>query len=223
MPARSSTPDPALSRLSSSPASRPSEQRSVRVMLSGGGRSEWRHLLLSPTTSSPCIARISCRCAGLTPRAGRVPAAQSVDARIEYLRRVSLFAECTDQELARIAAIARTVETPAGTVVTEIGKPGDAFFFIIDGLVSVETPAGAGDLLRPGSFFGEMSLLDGEPRSATVTATTELRLLVIDGPNFWRLLNETPDLVRSIFKVLTRRVRRLEQAARATAPRTNAP
>jgi CRP/FNR family cyclic AMP-dependent transcriptional regulator len=152
-----------------------------------------------------------------------VPAAQSVDARIEYLRRVSLFAECTDQELARVAAIARTVETPAGTVVTEIGKPGDAFFFIIDGLVSVETPAGAGDLLRPGSFFGEMSLLDGEPRSATVTATTELRLLVIDGPNFWRLLNETPDLVRSIFKVLTRRVRRLEQAARATAPRTNAP
>ena len=78
-------------------------------------------------------------------------------------------------------------------------------------------------MIPPGSFFGEMSLLDGEPRSATVTATTELRLLVIDRPNFWRLLNETPDLVRSIFKVLTRRVRRLEQAARATAPRTNAP
>ena len=67
-----------------------------------------------------------------------------------------------------------------------------------------------------------MSLLDGEPRSATVTATTDLRLLVIDGTHFWRLLNETPDLVRRIFKVLTRRVRRLEQAARATAQRTNA-
>ena len=107
-------------------------------MLSGGGRSKCRHLLLSPTTSSSCIARISCRCAGLlTPRPREVPAAQSVDARIEYLRRVSLFFPCTDQELARVAAIARTVEAPAGTVVTEIGKPGDAFFFIIDGLVSV--------------------------------------------------------------------------------------
>jgi CRP/FNR family transcriptional regulator, cyclic AMP receptor protein len=154
--------------------------------------------------------------------AGDVPAARSVDAKAEHLRRVPLFAECTDQEVARIAAIARTLETPAGTVVTEMGGPGDSFFFIIDGQVSVQTAAGVGDPLRPGDFFGEMSLLDGEPRSATVAATTDLRLLVIDGPHFWRLLNETPDLVRRIFKVLSRRVRRLEQAARATAQRTNA-
>src|SRR6185503_5347321 len=126
------------------------------------------------------------------------PAARSTDARIEHLRRVPLFAECTDEELGRIAAISRSLEVPAGTVVTEIGKPGDAFFFIVDGWVSVQTPAGAGDPLRPGDFFGEMSLLDGEPRSATVTATTDLRLLVIDGTHFWRLMNETPDLVRRI-------------------------
>ena len=152
---------------------------------------------------------------------GGAPAARSADARIEYLRRVPLFSECTDEELGRIAAIARSLEAPTGTVVTEIGKPGDAFFFIIDGWVSVQTPAGAGDPLRPGDFFGEMSLLDGEPRSATVTATTDLRLLVIDGTHFWRLMNETPDLVRRVLKVLTRRVRRLEQAARAAAPRTD--
>jgi len=143
-----------------------------------------------------------------------VPAARSLDARIEYLRRVSLFAECTDGELSRIAAISRTVEVPAGTIVTEIGKPGDSFAFIIDGRVSVETPAGMAPALGPGDFFGEMSLLDGEPRSATVTATTDLRLLVIEGTHFWRLLKETPDLVRSVLKVLSRRVRRLEQAAR---------
>ena len=141
------------------------------------------------------------------------PAVYAGDARMEQLRRVPLFADCTDEELTRIVAISRTVEMPVGTVVTEIGKPGDAFFFIVDGQVSVETPAGVGDPLRPGDFFGEMSLLDGEPRSARVTATTSLRLLVIDGANFWRLLHDTPDLVRRIFKVLTRRVRRLEQAA----------
>ena len=137
------------------------------------------------------------------------------DARIEHLRRVPLFAECTDEELRRIADIARVVEVPVGTVVTQIGTPGDSFFLIIDGRVSVQTPVGTGDTLTPGDFFGEMSLLDGEPRSAMVTAITDLRLLVVDRSHFWRLLNETPDLVRRILVVLSRRVRRLEQAGNA--------
>jgi CRP-like cAMP-binding protein len=149
------------------------------------------------------------------------PARRSGDARIDHLRRVSLFNDCTDEELRRIADISRTVEMPAGTVVTEVGTPGDSFFFIIDGRVSVQTPVGIGDPLRPGDFFGEMSLLDGDPRSATVTAVTDLRLLVVDRSHFWRLLNETPDLVRRILMVLSRRVRRLEQATYAMARRVN--
>jgi len=60
-----------------------------------------------------------------------------------------------------------------------------------------------------------MSLLDGDPRSATIIATTEVRLLVVDRAQFWRLLNETPDLVRRMLVVLSRRVRRLEQVANA--------
>jgi CRP-like cAMP-binding protein len=150
-----------------------------------------------------------------------VLAVRSSDARIDHLRRVPLFNDCTDEELRRIADISRTVETPAGTVVTQMGTPGDSFFFIIDGRVSVQTPVGVGDPLRPGDFFGEMSLLDGEPRSATVTAMTDLRLLVVDRSHFWRLLNETPDLVRRILMVLSRRVRRLEQAAYAMVRSVN--
>jgi hypothetical protein len=148
-------------------------------------------------------------------------AGRSRDARIDHLRRVPLFNDCTDEELRRIGDISKIVETPAGTVLTEMGRPGDTFFFIIDGQVSVQTPVGIGDPLRPGDFFGEMSLLDGEPRSATVTAVTDLRLLVVDRLSFWRLLSETPDLVRRILKVLSRRVRRLEQAAYAMVRRVN--
>ena len=148
-------------------------------------------------------------------------AVRSGDARIDHLRRVSLFNDCTDEELRRIADISKTVETPAGTVVTQMGTPGDSFFFIVDGRVSVQTPVGVGDPLRPGDFFGEMSLLDGEPRSATVTAMTDLRLLVVDRLHFWRLLGETPDLMRRILMVLSRRVRRLEQAAYGMAHRAN--
>src|SRR5262249_45916013 len=107
------------------------------------------------------------------------------------------------------------VEAPAETVVTEIGEPGDSFFVIIDGTVAVRTPVGAGSQLQPGDFFGEMSLLDGEPRSATIVAVTALRRPIVDPSHFWRLLDETPDLLRRILTILSRRVRRLEQTVNA--------
>jgi CRP-like cAMP-binding protein len=144
-----------------------------------------------------------------------VLSASSADARIDHLRRVQLFHDCTDDELNKIAGISSIEEWPAGKVLTEIGTPGDSFFVVIDGRVAVESQVGVADPLRPGDFFGEMSLLDGEPRSATVTATTDVRVLVVDRLHFWRLLNETPDLVRRMLVVLSRRVRRLEQAANA--------
>src|SRR6266849_3269193 len=75
--------------------------------------------------------------------------------------------------------------------------------------------------LRPGDFFGEMSLLDGEPRSATIVATTDLRLLIVDRSHFWRLLDETPDLIRRMLTILSRRVRRLEQTVHAILHGTN--
>ena len=88
-------------------------------------------------------------------------------------------------------------------MVTHIGEPGDSFFVIIDGTVTVRTPVGAGSQLHPGDFFGEMSLLDGEPRSATIVAATDLRLLIVDRAHFWRLMDETPDLIRRILTILS--------------------
>ena len=135
----------------------------------------------------------------------------SHDARIRHLERVPLFSGFDEDELRRVAELSRIAEAPAGTVVTQIGEPGDAFFIIIDGSVAVRTPVGAGNQLQPGDFFGEMSLLDGEPRSATIVATTDLRLLIVDRTQFWRLLDEAPDLVRRILTILSHRLRRLEQ------------
>ena len=141
--------------------------------------------------------------------------APSHDARIRHLQRVPLFSGFNEDELRRVAELSRIAEAAAGTVVTQIGEPGDSFFIIIDGAVAVRTPVGAGSQLQPGDFFGEMSLVDGEPRSATIVATTDLRLLVIDRFHFWRLLDEAPDLVRRILTILSRRVRRLEQTVHA--------
>src|SRR5262249_62375119 len=92
----------------------------------------------------------------------------SSDASIRHLQRVPLFSGFSDDDLRRVAELSRIVQAPAGTVVTEMGEPGDSFFVIIDGTVRVRTPVGPGSQLRPGDFFGEMSLLDGEPRSATI-------------------------------------------------------
>jgi CRP/FNR family cyclic AMP-dependent transcriptional regulator len=149
---------------------------------------------------------------------GTVP---SRDARIRHLQRVPLFSGFNEPELRRVVELAKIFEAPAATVVTQIGEPGDSFCIIIDGAVAVRTPVGAGSELHPGDFFGEMSLLDGEPRSATIVATTDLRLLSVDRAHFWQLLDETPDLVRGMLTILSRRVRRLEQTVHAILRGTN--
>jgi CRP-like cAMP-binding protein len=145
----------------------------------------------------------------------------SRDARIRHLQRVPLFSGFDEAELRRVADLTRIIEVPAGTSVIQIGDPGDSFFVIIDGTAAVRTPVGAGNELRPGDFFGEMSLLDGEPRSATIVAATDLRLLVVDRLHFWRLLDETSDLMRRILTILSRRVRHLEQTLNAIVRGSN--
>ena len=76
----------------------------------------------------------------------------------------------------------------------------------------MEIPPRKRSRLSPGDFFGEMSLLDGEPRSATVRAETDVRLLVIQRLNFQVVLREVPDLLHKILVTLTRRVRHLERS-----------
>jgi CRP-like cAMP-binding protein len=145
----------------------------------------------------------------------------SGDARIRHLQRVPLFSGFEEADLRRIVELSRIAEVAAGTTITQIGEPGDSFFVIIDGTVTTRTPIGTGGQMKPGDFFGEMSLLDGEPRSATVVATTDVRLLVVDRTHFWRLLEETPDLIRRILTILSRRVRRLEQSLHAAVRGAN--
>ena len=151
-------------------------------------------------------------------RAGKTP---SSDPRLGPLHRVPLFRGFDEDELRRVAELSRIIEVPAGTVITQIGQPGDSFFIIIDGTVVARTPIGSGSELRPGDFFGEMSLVDGEPRSATVVATTDLRLLIVDRAHFCRLLDEMPDLTRRILTTLSRRVRNLEQTMQTILRGTN--
>ena len=145
---------------------------------------------------------------------GPVPARfrMAQDSKMERLRQVPLLEDCTSRQLREIARIARVFEAPAGTVLTRVGEPGDEFFMILDGAAGVEVPTGRRSELRPGDFFGEMSLIDEGPRSATVTAETGIRLLAITRRHFTTLLREAPGLTLKILATLSRRVRELEQS-----------
>ena len=137
------------------------------------------------------------------------------DEKIRHLQKVDLFVDASRKQMKAVAAISRVVEVPAGTVLTRAGEPGEEFFFILDGAAMVEVTRRKRVRLMPGEFFGEMSLLDGEPRSATVRAETDMRLLLIQRRNFQTLLTEVPELTRSILIVLSRRLRDLERALNA--------
>ncbi len=134
------------------------------------------------------------------------------EANIE-LKDVPLFEGCSERQLRSIARIARVVDAPAGTVITRVGEPGNEFYLILDGTVSVDLSVAKPVSLRPGEFFGEMSLLDGDPRSATVVTDTPVRLLVINRENFSVLRREVPDFTQILLVTLSRRVRQSEQRA----------
>ena len=134
------------------------------------------------------------------------------DDKIDRLEAVPLFQACSQRQLRAVARIARAFDAAAGTVLTRTGEPGEEFFLIVDGTVRVKVSDKKQVQLRAGDFFGEMSLLDGEPRSATVVAETPLRLLVISRKNFATLLDKVPGLTKNLLVTLSRRVRQAEEA-----------
>ena len=134
----------------------------------------------------------------------------SQDDKIDRLEEVGLLAECSRRQLRAIARISEVIEVPEDTVLARSGAAGDEFFLILDGSARVEVSPRKRSRLKPGEYFGEMSLLDGGPRSASVSAETPLRLLVIKRRDFNTLLREAPELTQSLLATLSRRLRHAE-------------
>ena len=129
-------------------------------------------------------------------------------AKVELLRRVPLFAECSKRELAEIAQVSEEMHFPAGHTLIKEGMPGGEFFVIAEG--TVEVRRGGRKLPQRGDShsYGEMALLGGKPRNATVTTTSPVDALVITGRSFRQLLVEVPSLAP---KLLASLAERLEQ------------
>lgn len=128
------------------------------------------------------------------------------NAKVDLLRSVPLFAECSQKELERIAAIADELSLPEGTKLIEEGRKGREFFVLVDGAVEVRSNGRTLRTMGAGDFFGEIALLHDAPRTATVTATTPTRVLVIEGQAFRRLLAETTTVQPKVLAALAERV-----------------
>jgi CRP/FNR family transcriptional regulator, cyclic AMP receptor protein len=134
------------------------------------------------------------------------------DAKMDQLSRLPLFEGCSQRQLREVARITEVRELPEAAVLARSGEAGHEFFMLLDGRVRIDVSSRKRSYLGPGEFFGEMSLLDGGPRSATVVAETGVRLLVINRRDFSLLLAKVPDLTRHLLVVLSRRVRQADKA-----------
>jgi CRP/FNR family cyclic AMP-dependent transcriptional regulator len=136
----------------------------------------------------------------------------SMDER-ELLRTVPIFAELTDDDIASLARLTARKRYPKDTVVFFENEEGDTFFMILEGRIKVTILGDDGreiilSVLGPGDFFGEMALLDNEPRSATAIAVEETELLSLQRVDFQSVLTDNRSIVSALIKVLTSRLRR---------------
>lgn len=131
---------------------------------------------------------------------------------IELLRRVPLFSELSDAELERVAQVGIPRSFPRETRVFHEGDPGDACYIVREGgcRVTREHPDGRAITLAtlgPGAIFGELAMLDGERRSASVEATENTELVALPASDMRNLIREHPEMAEKLVVALTRRLR----------------
>ena len=148
---------------------------------------------------------------------GRSPTATGVtdrggmrnNSKVALLRRIPFLRGCTDRDLAWLAGHMEDCEVAEGCVLTEEGKVGRQFFIVAEGWAAVTCAGEAVAAIGPGEFIGEMSMLTFEPRSATVTAKTPMRLLAV-GPEAFGDVVDHPRIGRAMATGLARRLNALE-------------
>jgi CRP-like cAMP-binding protein len=130
----------------------------------------------------------------------------------ELLEDVGLFSRCTTRQRRTVARHAQIAELPAGTDLVREGEPGDALFVILDGEAVVRREGTELNRVGPGAYFGELAVLDGEPRSATVTAETDVKVAVVGIRMFRTLIREFSDLAEQLLIGLAGELREARMA-----------
>jgi CRP-like cAMP-binding protein len=132
------------------------------------------------------------------------------DAKIDRLSQVPMFSACSRKDLGLIARYADELSVDAGQVLIKEDDAGREFYVIAEGKASVTRGGREIGMLGPGNYFGELALLDGQRRDATVTTTTPAELLVVGVREFMTLLEDVPQLTRKLLAGMARRLHELD-------------
>jgi CRP-like cAMP-binding protein len=128
------------------------------------------------------------------------------NAKIELLKRVPLFAGCSKKELAEIALLADELDLPNAREITRQGASGREFLVLVEGSAEVVRNGRVVNELGPGDFIGEIALISGEPRTATVRTSGPARVLVVDARGFRRLMQDVPQIQTKVLSALVARM-----------------
>jgi CRP/FNR family transcriptional regulator, cyclic AMP receptor protein len=128
------------------------------------------------------------------------------NAKLELIKRVPLFSDCSKRELDEVAAIADELSIPEGKELTHEGATGGEFLVLIDGSADVRRKGRKVNTLGAGDFLGEIALITGTPRTATVTTTSRSRMLVITARDFRTLLRRMPSLQIKVLEAVASRL-----------------
>src|SRR5204863_2239858 len=134
----------------------------------------------------------------------------AMDRKLELLKQVPLFSGLGGRSLEEVGQLADEVDVPAGRVLMTEGEYGQEFFLILDGTIRIDRGGSQIATLGGGDFLGEIALLDGGPRTATATAETPARLIVLGRREFNTLIEDHREIRIAVLESLARRVRRLE-------------
>jgi CRP/FNR family transcriptional regulator, cyclic AMP receptor protein len=142
--------------------------------------------------------------------------------RVQLLREVELFKGCSTSELGRISSLTTEHRVAEGEVLTRRGDAGLEAFVVVEGRATASRKGKTIARLGPGALFGELALLDGGRRTATVTAETDMLLLVLSRREFASMLATAPSVARKIICELGARLRRTDELldSRSTTRRT---
>jgi CRP/FNR family cyclic AMP-dependent transcriptional regulator len=128
------------------------------------------------------------------------------NAKIELLKRVPLFAGCSKTELRELALVADELDLREGRTLVREGQAGREFFVLVEGGVRVSRKGRKLNDLGAGDWFGEIALLTNTPRTATVTATSPIRVLVITDRSFRRVVESMPKIALKVLSTLGQRL-----------------
>ena len=130
----------------------------------------------------------------------------------DALSRVPLFEDLSKRHLRRLAELMEEVSYPEGMPIVEEGEDGDSLYLVVEGEAKVMRGRRSIHRMLPGDVFGEISLLDGGPRTATVVAATPLRLLEIRRGPFRKMLRREPGITVKLLAALAKRFRRMTRS-----------